>query len=169
MAATLLSAVCSTTRLSVTKPSQQRAVSQGLRAVHRKSAMPVQAAAREVVSTDKAPGAVGPYSQAIKANGMVYISGQVGLVPGTKDFAGDSVEAQAEQVMKNMGAILEAAGSDWSKVVKTTILLVDMADFATVNTVYGKYFPEQPPARATFAVQGLPLGAKVEIEATALL
>ncbi|EFN55150.1 hypothetical protein CHLNCDRAFT_134242 [Chlorella variabilis] len=131
--------------------------------------MSVQAAAREVVSTDKAPGAVGPYSQAIKANGMVYISGQVGLVPGTKDFAGDSVEAQAEQVMSNLGAILAAAGSEWGKVVKTTILLVDMADFATVNAVYGKYFPENPPARATFAVKGLPLGALVEIEATALL
>lgn len=75
-------------------------------------------------------------------------------MPGTKDFAGDSVEAQAEQVMSNLGAILAAAGSEWGKVVKTTILLVDMADFATVNAVYGKYFPENPPARATFAVKG---------------
>ncbi|KAI7845641.1 hypothetical protein COHA_000755 [Chlorella ohadii] len=131
--------------------------------------MSVQAAAREVVNTDKAPGAVGPYSQAIKANGMVFISGQVPLVPGTKEFAGESVEEQTEQVMKNLGAILAEAGSSFDKVVKTTILLADMSDFAAVNAVYGKYFPENPPARATFAVKGLPLGAKVEIEATALL
>lgn len=169
MAATVLSAVCSTAAAARLSVNKQRVVRQGLRAVQQRRAMSVQAAAREVVSTDKAPGAVGPYSQAIKANGMVYISGQVGLVPGTKDFAGDSVEAQAEQVMSNLGAILAAAGSEWGKVVKTTILLVDMADFATVNAVYGKYFPENPPARATFAVKGLPLGALVEIEATALL
>lgn len=121
------------------------------------------------MSTDKAPGAVGPYSQAIKANGMVYVSGQVGLVPGTKDFAGDDVESQTTQVMENMGAILTEAGSSFTKVIKTTILLADMDDFAKVNAVYGKYFPSEPPARATFAVKGLPLGAKVEIEATALL
>lgn len=88
--------------------------------------------------------------------------------PQTKDFAAEDVAGQTEQVMKNMGAILEAAGSSFSKVVKTTILLADMDDFATVNQVYGKYFPENPPARATFAVKGLPLGAKVEIDAVAL-
>lgn len=87
----------------------------------------------------------------------------------TKDFASPDVAGQTEQVMKNMGAILEASGTSWEKVVKTTILLEDMADFATVNEVYGKYFPSEPPARATFAVKGLPLGAKVEIEAIALL
>ena len=176
--------------------------------------MSTSASQREVVSTDQAPGAVGPYSQAIKANGMVYVSGQVGLVPGvsaaargthcaallvglpcfkypaflkpsptlaaprnpprsphplqTKDFAAPHVAGQTEQVMKNLGAILTAAGSSWEKVVKTTILLEDMGDFATVNEVYGAYFPSNPPARATFAVKGLPLGAKVEIEATAL-
>lgn len=126
------------------------------------------ASSREVVNTEKAPAAVGPYSQAIKANGMVYISGQVPLVPGTTNFAGDDIETQTEQVMKNLGAILEEAGSSWEKVVKTTILLADMQDFAQVNAVYGKYFPQNPPARATFAVKGLPLGAKVEIEAVAL-
>jgi reactive intermediate/imine deaminase len=89
--------------------------------------------------------------------------------PQTKNFAADDVAGQAEQVMQNMGAILTAAGSSYGQVVKTTILLVDMADFATVNEVYGKYFPSEPPARATFAVKGLPLGALVEIEATALL
>ena len=87
----------------------------------------------------------------------------------TKDFAADDVGGQCEQVMANMGAILAAAGSSFGKVVKTTILLEDMADFATVNAVYGKFFPEAPPARATFAVKGLPLGAKVEIDAVALL
>lgn len=86
----------------------------------------------------------------------------------TKDFAADNVEGQTEQVMKNLEAIVTASGSSMDKIVKTTILLVDMADFATVNTVYGKYFPTEPPARATFAVKGLPLGALVEIEATAL-
>ena len=86
----------------------------------------------------------------------------------TKDFAGDDITTQTEQVMKNLEAILTAAGSDWTKVVKTTILLADMGDFAAVNAVYGKYFPADPPARACFAVKDLPLGAKVEIEATAL-
>ena len=90
------------------------------------------------------------------------------MLPQTKDFAAGGVAGQAEQVMLNMGAILEAAGSGYDKVVKTTILLVDMADFGTVNEVYGRYFPAEPPARATFAVKGLPLGALVEIEAIAL-
>ncbi|WPT11831.1 Reactive Intermediate Deaminase A [Picochlorum sp. SENEW3] len=128
----------------------------------------VMASSREVISTENAPGAVGPYSQAIKANGMVYVSGQVALVPGTKEFASPDVAGQTEQVMANLGAILSAAGTSFDKVVKTTILLADMSDFGTVNEIYGKYFPENPPARATFAVKGLPLGAKVEIDAVAL-
>ncbi|KAL4428163.1 hypothetical protein ABPG75_002252 [Micractinium tetrahymenae] len=167
MAAVLTACSTAAARLTSSTPSARRIAAQ--RAVQQRRAMSVQAAAREVVSTDKAPGAVGPYSQAIKANGMVFISGQVGLVPGTKDFAGDTVEAQTEQVMANLGAILEASGSSWEKVVKTTILLADMEDFAAVNAIYGRFFPRNPPARATFAVKGLPLGAKVEIEATALL
>ena len=166
-----------------------------------------RASPRQVVSTDQAPGAVGPYSQAIKAGGMVYVSGQVvrvglggllalglvgahtrsvtrwlahtlfplslppflqALVPGTKDFAAQDVGGQTEQVMKNLEAILQAAGSDFSKVVKCTILLADMADFAEVNAIYGSRFPENPPARATFAVKGLPLGALVELDAVAM-
>ncbi|KAL6779967.1 hypothetical protein ACKKBG_A14495 [Auxenochlorella protothecoides x Auxenochlorella symbiontica] len=123
---------------------------------------------REVIATENAPGAVGAYSQAIKANGFVYISGQVPLVPGTKNFNSEDVEEQAEQVMKNLEAILKEAGSSFSRVVKTTILLADIADFAKVNAVYGKYFPVDPPARAAYAVRDLPLGAKVEIEAVAL-
>eukprot|EP00955_Chlamydomonas_euryale_P112142 366113-Chlamydomonas_euryale.AAC.13 len=109
-------------------------------------------------------------SQAIKAGNTVYVSGQIGLVPGTKDFAGTDVESQAEQVMKNMGAVLEAAGASYANVVKTTILLADMGDFAKVNEIYGKYFPaDSPPARATFAVKTLPLEARVEIDAIAVL
>jgi len=126
------------------------------------------ASARVVVSTDQAPGAVGPYSQAIKAGGMVYVSGQVALVPGTKDFAAEDVGGQTEQVMKNLEAILKEAGSDFGKVVKCTILLADMADFGVVNEIYGKRFPVDPPARATFAVKGLPLGALVEIDCVAI-
>jgi reactive intermediate/imine deaminase len=122
-----------------------------------------------VISTDKAPGAVGPYSQAIKVGGFLYVSGQVGLVPGTKDFAGDDVESQTEQVMKNMGAILEAGGASYQDVVKTTVLLADMAGFAQVNAIYGRFFPSDPPARACYAVKTLPLSAKVEIEAIAAL
>lgn len=122
-----------------------------------------------MIHTDRAPAAVGPYSQAIKAGNTIYVSGQVGLVPGTKALVGDDVESQAEQVLKNMGAVLEAAGASYRSVVKTTILLVDMADFATVNTIYAKYFPEEQPARATYAVKALPLGAKVEIECIAVV
>mmetsp|Transcript_23211 Transcript_23211/g.64456 ORF Transcript_23211/g.64456 Transcript_23211/m.64456 type:complete len:181 (+) Transcript_23211:103-645(+) len=128
------------------------------------------AAAKEIIAApaDKAPAALGPYSQAVKVGSTLYVSGCIGIIPGTKDFAGNDVAAQTEQVMKNMGAILEAAGSGFEKVVKTTILLADMGDFATVNGVYGPYFPEDPPARACFAVKELPLGALVEIEAIAI-
>jgi len=126
------------------------------------------ASSKVVVSTPDAPAALGPYSQAIKAGNMLFVSGQLGLVPGGKDLP-PGVEAQAEQAMKNMGAILKAAGGDYGNVVKTTILLADMSDFAAVNGVYGAYFPADPPARATFAVKQLPLNARVEIEAVAML
>eukprot|EP00899_Mesostigma_viride_P013399 jgi/Mesvir1/2205/Mv09850-RA.1 len=126
------------------------------------------AANREVVSTPKAPQAIGPYSQAIKAGGTLYVSGCIGLVPETMKLVGDDVESQTEQVMKNMGHILTQGGSSYAHVVKTTILLADMGDFKTVNAIYGKYFPENPPARATFQVAGLPLNARVEIECIAL-
>ncbi|GAX73984.1 hypothetical protein CEUSTIGMA_g1434.t1 [Chlamydomonas eustigma] len=137
-------------------------------------------AMKQVISTEKAPAALGPYSQAIRAGNTLYVSGQIGLVPGTKDFASADVEGQTEQVMKNMGAILEAAGASYANVVnqmsgllvhvvKTTILLADIHDFPKVNAIYGKYFPEQPPARATFAVKDLPMAARVEIEATAVI
>eukprot|EP00197_Chlamydomonas_leiostraca_P014621 CAMPEP_0202865854 /NCGR_PEP_ID=MMETSP1391-20130828/6554_1 /ASSEMBLY_ACC=CAM_ASM_000867 /TAXON_ID=1034604 /ORGANISM="Chlamydomonas leiostraca, Strain SAG 11-49" /LENGTH=299 /DNA_ID=CAMNT_0049545737 /DNA_START=42 /DNA_END=944 /DNA_ORIENTATION=+ len=124
---------------------------------------------KSVICTDRAPAALGPYSQAIKAGNTVYVSGQIGIVPGTKDFASPDVEGQTEQVLKNMGAILDAAGANYKNVVKTTILLADIGDFAKVNAIYAKYFTEQPPARATYAVKDLPLGARVEIEAIAVL
>ena len=139
---------------------------------HQKNLLPSQKkTARSAVSTDKAPGAVGPYSQAIKTTGapLLFVSGQVALVPGTKELAAGGVEAQAEQCLKNLGAILEAGGASLGSVVKTTVLLADMGDFAAVNGVYARYFSEDPqPARACFAVKALPLGALVEIEATAV-
>ena len=114
--------------------------------------------------TDKAPAALGPYSQAIKANGTLYVSGALGLDPASMEFVPGGVAEQAEQAMINLGAIIEAGGCSWKDVVKSTILLADMGDFGAVNEVYGKYFPEDPPARACFAVKTLPKDALVEIE-----
>ncbi|GAQ82368.1 putative endoribonuclease [Klebsormidium nitens] len=128
-----------------------------------------QAALKEVVKTDKAPAALGPYSQAIKAGNTLYLSGILGLIPETGKFAGETIAEQAEQVMKNMGEILKAGGCDYSNVVKTTILLADLADFQTVNGIYGKHFPENPPARSTFQVARLPLDARLEVEAIAIV
>ena len=123
---------------------------------------------REAVQTKKAPAAIGPYSQGIKAGGFVYVSGQIPLNPETQEMATGDIKAQTTQVMENVGAILEAAGTSFDKVVKTTIFLTDMGDFAAVNEVYGKYFAANPPARATIAVAQLPRSAAVEIEAVAL-
>ncbi len=134
-----------------------------------KRVVAARAMSKSVVATDKAPAALGPYSQAVRAGDALYVSGQIGLVPGTKDFAGDDVESQTEQVMKNMGEILKAAGADFDAVVKTTILLADMDDFAKVNAIYGARFPNDPPARACFTVKTLPLNAKIEIDAVAYL
>eukprot|EP01132_Coremiostelium_polycephalum_P007497 gene7497-9213_t len=123
---------------------------------------------RVVVSTNNAPAAIGPYSQAIKANGQVFVSGCIGFDPKTMDFTSNKVEEQTKVALQNMKAILEASGSSMNKVVKTTILLRDMADFGPVNNVYSTFFPDEPPARSTFAVAGLPKNALVEIEAIAL-
>lgn len=122
--------------------------------------------AKEIIATTKAPGAVGPYVQAIKANGMAYCSGQLGIDPATGKLA-DGVEAQAHQAMKNMGAILAEAGCDYSSVVKTTIFLADMDDFAKVNEIYKSYFGEEFPARSCVQVAKLPLGGLVEVECIA--
>ena len=120
------------------------------------------------VLTDKAPAPIGPYSQAVKAGGFLFCSGQVAIDPATSKLVEADVSGQTEQVLKNIGAILDAAGLDFSAVIKTTIFLADMADFAAVNTVYGSYFSANKPARSTVAVAGLPLGARVEIEIIAL-
>jgi 2-iminobutanoate/2-iminopropanoate deaminase len=121
------------------------------------------------ISTTQAPAAIGPYSQAIRADGYLFCSGQLGLDPATDDFVAGDVGAQAEQALRNLGAVLEAAGLTFGDVVKTTIFLADMADFAAVNGVYGRFVTDPPPARSTVAVAALPKGGRVEIEATARL
>ena len=119
---------------------------------------------KNVISTPNAPAAIGPYSQAIETDGYLFTSGQIPINPATGEVEGTTIEEQAEQVMKNIGAVLEAAGLDFSHVVKTTCFLADLADCAAFNAVYGKYFPEAAPARSCFAVAGLPKGAKLEVE-----
>ena len=119
---------------------------------------------KNVISTPNAPAAIGPYSRAIETDGYLFTSGQIPINPATGEVEGTTIEEQAEQVMKNIGAVLEAAGLDFSHVVKTTCFLADLADFAAFNAVYGKYFPEAAPARSCFAVAGLPKGAKLEVE-----
>ena len=129
---------------------------------------PTRAMAKEIISTDTSAAAAGPYNQAVKVGNTVYVSGQIGLTPAM-EFAGDSIEEQTEQVMKNIGEVLAAAGATYEDVVKTTIMLADMSDFKTVNAIYGKRFPENSPARATIEAKGLPLGALVEIDAIAVV
>lgn len=123
---------------------------------------------RTIVKTDKAPAAVAAYSQAVKANGFIFVSGQLGLDPGTGTLRGGGAAAQSETALRNIQAILEAAGSAMDKVVKCTVLLADIADYAEVNGVYAAFFTKDPPARAAYAVGNLPLGARVEIEVIAL-
>ncbi|MBN1106123.1 MAG: RidA family protein [Deltaproteobacteria bacterium] len=116
------------------------------------------------IQTDRAPKPVGPYSQAVRAGDLLFVSGQLGIDPATGHMVEGGGGDQARQVMANLKAVLEAGGSGFSSVVKTTIFLADMADFSEVNQVYGEFFPSEPPARSTFQVAGLPLGARVEIE-----
>ena len=123
---------------------------------------------KKVISTNKAPQAIGPYSQAIEVNGTLYISGQVPIDPATGKVVEGGIKEQTEQVMKNIGAILDAAGCTYADVVKSTCLLSDMANFKAMNEVYGSYYSEAPPARAAFAVKELPLGVMVEIETIAV-
>jgi 2-iminobutanoate/2-iminopropanoate deaminase len=122
------------------------------------------------IFSDEAPAPIGPYSQAVTRDGFLFCSGQVGLDPATGKLAGDDVTTQTRQAMNNIAAVLAAAGATFADVVKTTIFLADMRDFATVNPIYGERFTNgTPPARSTVAVAGLPLGARIEIEVTALL
>ena len=123
----------------------------------------------DIVSTDKAPGAIGPYSQAVKVNGLVFCSGQIPIDPATGSFVSEEIAEQTEQVLKNLNAVLESAGSGLDRVVKTTVFLADMDDFAAMNEVYSKYFDINKPARATVQAARLPRDAKVEIECVAVL
>lgn len=122
---------------------------------------------KKIIHTPKAPEAIGPYSQAIEANGMLFISGQVPIDPETGKVVDGGITEQTEQVMKNIGAILEEAGYGFTDVIKSTCLMSDMSNFKAMNEVYGKYYPENPPARAAFAVKELPLGVMIEIETIA--
>ncbi len=123
---------------------------------------------KQVIHTDNAPPAGGPYSQAIIANGFVFTAGQVGMVPATGQLAEGGIEGQTRQVLENIKAVLEAAGSSLDKVVKTTVFLDDIGDFSAMNAVYATFFTEDAPARSTFEVANLPVGALVEIETIAL-
>lgn len=122
---------------------------------------------REAISTDAAPAAAGPYSQAIRAGHLVFTAGQLGLDPVTGEFAADDVAGQAERALRNLEAILGAAGSGLDRLVKVTVYLADIADWPAVNDVYGVILPQPYPARSAFAVKDLPKGARVEIEAVA--
>ncbi|MDH7490184.1 MAG: RidA family protein [Anaerolineae bacterium] len=122
---------------------------------------------KHIIATDKAPAAAGPYSQAVRVGNLVFTAGQVGLVPGTKEFAGPDIASQTRQVLKNIQGILEAAGSGLEHVVKTTVFLQDIAEWPAMNAVYAEFFPTNPPARSAVQVAALPLGARVEIEVVA--
>ena len=119
---------------------------------------------KKVISTSNAPAAIGPYSQAIETDGYVFTSGQIPINPATGEVEGKTIEEQTEQVMHNIGALLEASGLTFANVVTTTCFLADLNDFAAFNAVYAKYFPNEAPARSCFAVAGLPKGAKLEVE-----
>jgi 2-iminobutanoate/2-iminopropanoate deaminase len=123
---------------------------------------------KQRIQTAQAPQAIGPYSQAIIAGGLVFASGQIPLDPQTGQFVAGGIEEQTEQVLKNLSAVLEAAGSSLGRVVKTTVFLADMQEFSAMNDVYGKFFKKDPPARATVEAARLPRDARVEIEAIAL-
>ena len=128
----------------------------------------MSAPVRERIQTENAPAAIGPYSQAIKAGGFVFASGQIPIDPQTGQFVVGGIAEQTRQVLKNLGAVLEAAGSSLDLVVKTTVFLADMKEFSGMNEVYATFFSSPPPARATVAAAGLPRDARVEIEAVAL-
>ena len=124
---------------------------------------------KRTVTTERAPAAIGPYSQAVVAGGLVFCSGQIPLDPATGEMVAGGIEEQTRRVLENLAAVLEAAGSGLDRVVKTTVFLADMADFGAMNGVYAGFFGDEPPARAAVEVAALPRGARVEIEAVALL
>jgi len=124
---------------------------------------------KTIINTPNAPAPIGPYSQAVSANGMLFVSGQIPIIPETGELEGSGIQAETAQVMKNLEAILKEAGADFSQVVKTSIFVADMSDFSVVNEVYGQYFTENPPARETVAVRTLPKNVNVEISCIAAL
>lgn len=124
---------------------------------------------KKIINTSAAPAPVGPYSQAVQAGPFLFCSGQIAIDPKTNQVVLGSVQEQTELVMKNIEGVLKAAGAGWQHIVKTTIFLTDMQDFPKVNEIYGRYFPENPPARSTVQVAGLPKGVNVEVEVTVLL
>ena len=124
---------------------------------------------REIIHTDHAPAAVGPYSQAVKIGNLVYTAGQIALDPATGKMREDEIQIQTEQVLTNLQAVLQAAGTDLANVVKTTVFLKDMGEFKAMNEVYGRFFPANPPARSAVQVTALPLNGRVEIEAVAVI
>ena len=123
---------------------------------------------REVIVSDRAPAAVGPYSQAIRSGNLIFAAGQLGIDPITKKLVEGGVAAQTRQALENLSAVLEAAGSSLAQVVKTTVFLIDMNEFSTMNAVYAEFFPAMPPARSTVQVSALPLGGLVEVEVIAV-
>jgi 2-iminobutanoate/2-iminopropanoate deaminase len=123
---------------------------------------------KQIIATAKAPAAVGPYSQGVQTSDLVFTAGQLGIVPGTKEFAGTTVEDQTRQALENLKAVLEAGGSCLKHVIKTTVFLQDIGEFTRMNGVYAEFFPENPPARSAVQVAALPLGGRVEIEAVAM-
>ena len=124
---------------------------------------------KKIVSTGRAPKAIGPYSQAVIANGFAFLSGQIPLDPATNQLIDGDIAAQTERVLENLKAVLEACGSSFAQVVKTTVFLKDMGEFARMNEVYGRYFPENPPARATVEAARLPRDVRVEIDCVAIV
>lgn len=124
---------------------------------------------KQIIHTSDAPEAIGPYSQAVVHEKIVYCSGQIGLDPGSMEFVGEDVESQTRQVMKNLEAVLKKAGTNFSKVLKCSIFLADMGDFSAVNKIYGNYFSENSPARETVAVKTLPKNCRVEISCVAYI
>jgi 2-iminobutanoate/2-iminopropanoate deaminase len=123
---------------------------------------------KQIIATAKAPAAVGPYSQGVQTSDLVFTAGQLGIVPGTKEFAGTTIEDQTRQALENLKEVLEAGGSCLKHVIKTTVFLQDIGEFTRMNGVYAEFFPENPPARSAVQVAALPLGGRVEIEAVAM-
>jgi len=122
---------------------------------------------KKIIATEKAPAAVGPYSQGVRVGNLVFTAGQLGIIPGTKEFAGPDVESQTRQALENVKAVLEASGSCLKHAVKATVFLADMGEFSRMNGVYAEFFPEKPPARSAVQAAALPLGGRVEIEMVA--